>query len=584
MITPTESTALDRSGHADLDPDQGRQAKLAYTQPMQARPALIDSRPQVATRLKTLGQAGGSSLRRARLLVLLDGAAATAFAAALACAIDALASGRGFGVVVAWLALLIAASVARGLMAKAAGEAGAKAAALVKTAARRDATAALMARAPGGSAGDATTALVEGVEALDGHVSRFLPARMAAAVTPVALIAVAAIASPIAAAILLGALLPFIIAMALAGTAAAAESRAQFQALERLSALFLDRVRALPVVLAFQAQDRITRDLARSADELAERTIRVLRVAFFSSGALEFFAALSVALVAVYCGFNLLRLLPFPVPEQLDLKRAFFVLALAPEVYAPMRRLAAAYHDRQAAEAATASLITLPRPAAKPAAQTFAAPPTIRFEGVTVRYPDSDAPALEAFDLDVPAGKITALLGPSGSGKSSLLNLLLDLAPLSGGAVLIDGCPLRELGALSGQIAWAGQSPLIIAGSIADNLALANRDASREAIEAAAVRVGLAGALVARSGGLDAVLNERGGGLSGGERRRLSLARALLKPAPILLLDEPTANLDAAAELALLDAITETARGRTTLIATHSQAVADLADHVVRLA
>lgn len=540
-------------------------------------------------RLKALAQAGATPLRHARVLVLLDGAAAAAFAAALACAIDALTSGHDFIVVAGWLALLVAACVARGLMAKAAGEAGARAAALVKTAARSDAVAALVARAPGGSVsnGDATTAVVEGVEALDGHVSRFLPARMAAVVTPLALIAVAAFASPIAAAILLGALLPFILAMALAGTAAAAESRAQFQALERLSALFLDRVRALPVVLAFQAEDRITRDLARSANELAERTIRVLRVAFFSSGALEFFAALSVALVAVYCGFNLLRLLPFPVPEQLDLKRAFFVLALAPEVYAPMRRLAAAYHDRQAAEAAeaaTASLIALPRPEPKSAAPVFAAPPMIRFEGVTIRYPDSDAPALEGFDLEVPAGKITAILGPSGSGKSSLLNLLLDLAPLTAGAVLIGGRPLSELGALSGQVAWAGQSPLIIAGSIADNLALAHRDASRAEIEAAAARVGLAGALAARSGGLDAVLNERGGGLSGGERRRLSLARALLKSAPILLLDEPTANLDTAAEADLLDALRETARGRTTLIATHSQAVADLADHVVRLA
>ena len=430
---------------------------------------------------------------------------------------------------------------------------------------------------------DAATAVVEGVEALDGHVSRFLPARFAATATPLALIAVAAIASPIAAAILLGAMVPFIVAMALAGTAAAAESRAQFTALERLSGLFLDRVRALPVVLALQAEGRVTRDLARSADELAGRTIRVLRVAFLSSGALEFFAALSVALVAVYCGFNLLRLLPFPVPEQLDLKRAFFVLALAPEVYLPMRRLAAAYHDRQSAEAATASLVALPRPEPRPLAPTLSAPPAIRFQGVTIRYPEADAPALQAFDLEVPAGQITAILGPSGSGKSSLLNLLLDLAPLTGGAVLIDGRPLSELGALSGQIAWAGQHPLIIPGSIADNIALARRDAPRAQIEAVAQRVGLAGALAMRAGGLDALLDERGGGLSGGERRRLSLARALLKPAPILLMDEPTANLDAEAELALLNAIREAARGRTTLIATHSQAVADLADQIVRL-
>jgi ATP-binding cassette subfamily C protein CydD len=295
----------------------------------------------------------------------------------------------------------------------------------------------------------------------------------------------------------------------------------------------------------------------------------VLRVAFISSAALEFFAALSVALVAVYCGFNLLRLLPFPVPETLDLKRAFFVLALAPEVYAPMRRLAAAYHDRQAAEAASASLATFETPAQKPAAALVAEAPTIRFEGVTVRYPDADAPALENFSLVAEAGTITALVGPSGAGKSSLLNLLLDLAPLTAGRIETEG-----------DIAWAGQSPLILPASIADNIALARRDASRAEIEAAARAVGL---ILDRPGGLDFVLDERGSGLSGGERRRLSLARALLKPAPILLLDEPTANLDTASEADLLTAIREAAKGRTTLIATHSEAVAALADQVVRL-
>ena len=550
---------------------------------MQARPAFLADLAQVAGRLKDLEKAGAPPMRRARLLVLLDGAAAALFAAALACAIDALAGRHGLAAAAPWLGLLILSGVARGLLTKLAGEAGARAAAAVKSAARADAAAALTARAPGAalSRGAATTAVVEGVEALDGHVSRFLPARFSATATPLVLIAVAALASPIAAAILLFALVPFILAMALAGTAAAAQSRAQFTALERLSGLFLDRVRALPVVLAFQAEGRVTRDLGRAADDLAERTIKVLRVAFFSSGALEFFAALSVALVAVYCGFNLLRLLPFPVPEQLDLKRAIFVLALAPEVYLPMRRLAAAYHDKQAAEAAALSLIALPAPTPRPAAQALTAPPAIAFERVAIRYPDTDAPALEGFDLSVPAGKITALLGPSGSGKSSLLNLLLDLAPLSGGAVRIDG---HELGDLTGQIAWAGQHPLIVAGSIADNIALAHRQATRAQIEAVAQRVGLAGALALRPGGLDALLDERGSGLSGGERRRLSLARALLKPAPILLMDEPTANLDAAAEAQLLTVLVEAARGRTTLIATHSAAVAGIADHVVRLA
>lgn len=540
--------------------------KPTYTQPMGARIVQIDHMSEAPKALlNRLDRSVNPAGQSARLFMALDGLAAIAFAAGLAFGIDAIAQQDPL---TPWLALMVTALAIRGVLANLTGVAGALAAAQAKAGVRADLARSIFG-GPRRPAGEATTALVEGVEALDGHVARFLPARFSAAVLPLVMIAVAAIASPICAGILLATLIPFIAAMVLAGTAAAAESRAQFLALERLSGLFLDRVRALPVVLAFQAEGTTTAALKRSASELAERTIRVLRVAFISSAALEFFAALSVALVAVYCGFNLLRLLPFPVPEALDLKRAFFVLALAPEVYAPMRRLAAAYHDRQAAEAASASLAAFEAPAPRTAPTPVATAPTIRFEGVTVRYPDADAPALENFSLVAEAGTITALVGPSGAGKSSLLNLLLDLAPLTAGRIEAEG-----------EIAWAGQSPLILPASIADNIALARRDASRAEIEAAAKAVGL---ILDRPGGLDFVLDERGSGLSGGERRRLSLARALLKPAPILLLDEPTANLDAASEAALLEAIREAARGRTTLIATHSEAVAALADQVVRL-
>lgn len=550
--------------------------KAAYTQPMGARIVQIGLSVDPKAWLDATSRQGGPAMGRARAFVLLDGVAAIGFAAGLAFGVDAIASGRGPLILSLCLLAIVVAGALRGVLARLAAEAGAQAAAQAKAGVRADLARSIFggARRP---AGQAATALVEGVEALDGHFARFLPARMAAAALPLVMIAVAAIASPISAAIMLGTLLPFIAAMILAGTAAAAESRAQFLALERLSGLFLDRVRALPVVLAFQAEGTTTAALRRSASELAERTIRVLRVAFISSAALEFFAALSVALVAVYCGFNLLRLLPFPVPETLDLKRAFFVLALAPEIYAPMRRLAAAYHDRQAAEAASASLATFEAPAPKPARTPMALAPMIRFEGVTVRYADADAPVLEDFDLGVLPGTITALVGPSGAGKSSLLNLLLDLAPLSAGCIFIDDTPYTEL---TTEIAWAGQSPLILPASIADNIALSRRDAPRTEIEAAARAVGL---ILDRPGGLDFMLDERGSGLSGGERRRLSLARALLKPAPILLLDEPTANLDAKAEADLLTAIRAAAKGRTTVIATHSEAVAALADQVIRL-
>jgi ATP-binding cassette subfamily C protein CydD len=531
--------------------------------------------------LKTIGLAGGRARRTAPLWLLADVPAAVAFAAGLALAIDALP--RGLAAAAPWLTLIAVAALARGLLARRAAEAGAKAAAGVKARARREAVAAILghgvARRTGG---EALSAVVEGVEALDGHIARFMPARLASALAPLLIIAAIAVATPVAAAILLLTLIPFGLVMALAGGAAAEESRRQFLALERLSSLFLDRVRALPVVLAFQAEGAVTRDLSLAAEDLARRTIRVLRVAFLSSGALEFFAALSVALVAVYCGFNLLRLLPFPVPEQLDLKRAFFALALAPEVYAPLRRLAAAYHDRQAAEAAAQTLAALPVPSPPPPTVTFDAAPALRFQAVTVAYGADETPVFEGFDLDIASGEVVALLGPSGSGKTTLLNLLLGLAPLSGGEVLVGDQRLSHLGSIAAAVAWAGQSPLVLPGTLADNLALAWPAASRDQLEQVARIVGLTQVLDGR-GGLDARLDERGAGLSGGERRRLSLARAMLKPAAILLLDEPTADLDAASELALLPVIRQAAHGRTTLIATHSEALAALADRVVRL-
>ncbi|WP_426014271.1 thiol reductant ABC exporter subunit CydD [Caulobacter sp. DWR2-3-1b2] len=531
--------------------------------------------------LKAIGSAGGRAGKTAPLWLLADVPAAIAFAGGLALGIDALP--RGLPAAAPWLVLIAVAALARGLLARRGARSGAEAAAGVKAAARHQAVAAILGHgAARRTGGEALSAVVEGVEALDGHVSRFVPARLASAVAPLLIIAAVAVASPVAAGVLLFTLVPFGLVMALAGGAAGEESRRQFLALERLSSLFLDRVRALPVVLAFQAEGAVTRDLSRAAEDLAARTIRVLRVAFLSSGALEFFAALSVALVAVYCGFNLLRLLPFPAPEQLDLKRAFFALALAPEVYAPLRRLAAAYHDRQAAEAAALTLAALPAPTPSPPVMVFDAPPAIRFQSVTVTYAAGETPVFDSFDLAIAPGEVVALLGPSGSGKTTLLNLLLGLAPLSSGEVLIGDQRLSHLGSIASAVAWAGQSPVVLPGTLADNLALAHPGARRDELEVAARAVGLTQVLDGR-GGLDARLDERGAGLSGGERRRLSLARAMLKPAGILLLDEPTADLDAASEQSLLPIIAQAARGRTTLIATHSEALAALASRVVRL-
>lgn len=518
--------------------------------------------------LRAAGRVARRDGRAAAGLIVLDVVPAAAFALGLTLALTAYPD--GMAAMAPGLVLALAALVLRGLLARAALSAGGRAARAVKAGVRDRVLAGLFAGRT-----SPLSAAVEGVEALDGHYARFEPVRTAAVVSPLLLIALAALASPVTAGILLFTLIPFALGMALAGTAAAGESRRQFAALSDLSGLFLDRVRALPAVLAFQAEARTADEVAHASQALQKRTGRVLRIAFLSSAVLEFFSALSVALAAVYCGFNLLRLLPFPVPETLDLGRAFFVLALAPEVYAPLRRLAAAYHDRQAAEAAAPALAAAEaEPGASSASPSPTREPSIRFEAVTIRYGEA-APVLVGFTLEARPGQTVALTGPSGSGKSSLLHALLGLAPMSEGRILIDGRPLAGDG-LAGSVGWAGQLPVIVPGTVLDNIALARPDAAVSEIVAAAEAAGL-------SADLNRILDERGGGLSGGERRRLGLARAFLKDAPVLLLDEPTANLDREAEAAMIEVIRRAARGRTTLIATHSAAVAALADRVVRL-
>ncbi len=511
----------------------------------------------------------------AAALTVLDILPAAGFAAGLAMAVAT--ASTSLASAVPWLVLAAVSLAIRGGLVQLAATAAARAAVAIKGAVRRQVAADLFSGRR--NATGARAAAVEGVDALDGYFARFAPARTAAAVSPLVAIALVALASPVSAIILLFTLIPFAAGMALAGMAAADESRRQFEAMARLSDLFVDRIRALPAILVFQGEGGAAATVAVASRDLAGRTSRVLRVAFLSSAVLEFFSALSVALVAVYCGFNLLRLLPFPAPEQLDLGRAFFALALAPEVYAPMRRLAAAYHDRQAAEAAAPDLVAAPaRQAGVPGGGLrpgLAPPPGVRFENVTINY-GAGAPAVAAFNLEIRPGQLVVLAGSSGAGKSSLLHLLLGLAPLSAGEVSVAGERLSEAGDFVGRIAWASQAPVVIPGTLRENIRLADQAAPARRIDQAARQAGFLT-------DLDRPLDERGGGLSGGERRRLGLARAFLKDAPLLLLDEPTANLDPEAEQAMIGLIRRAAEGRTTLIATHSAAVMAMADRVVTL-
>ncbi len=529
-----------------------------------------------------------SAARAAAWLLVADGAVGLAFAASLACLIGRLAAtGRpALRLAAASAALLLV----RGLLAEAAISQGARAAARARHRVRANLARALLRRPSDRPVGEIATLVCDTVEALHAYVARYRPARFAAGVVPMLVGLGVALASPISAAILFATLIPFTALMILAGGAAAEQSHRQLTALSRLSGLFADRLRQLPTILAFNAEAREAETLAAAADELRRRTMGVLRIAFISTGGLEFFAALSVALVAVYAGFTLLHLLPFAHRARLDLRRAVFVLAAAPEFYAPLRRLAAAYHDQQAAETAADRLMPILETEAAAAATSLppprlAAPPSLGLHQLCLHHPGAPSPAVRDVSLFVPAGKIGVLLGPSGSGKSTILHALLGLVPLSGGAITINGTDLAAIGSLAGAVGWLGQTTLLVPGTLAENLALAlpARTADAASLRAAAEAAGLGPLLARRPDGLNTRLDERGSGLSGGERRRIGLARAWLAGAPLLLLDEPSAHLDAASEQALVATLRAAAGPRTLLIATHSPALAAIADVVLRL-
>jgi ATP-binding cassette subfamily C protein CydD len=418
----------------------------------------------------------------------------------------------------------------------------------------------------GRMAGEDTARAVDTIEATEGFTARYLPLRQAAAVGPLIVAGLVALASPIAAAILLATLIPFVIGMVLAGTAAGAAADKQLGAIGQLNGLFLDRLRALPEIRSFGAEGRIARQLAAASDEVSQRTLALFRIAFISGGVLEFFASLSLALVAVYCGFNLLGTLPIDVPEKLGLFAAFFALAMAPDFYLPMRRLAAAYHDKQTGEAAQTALAEdLPQAPPQPPPAAFAG---LHINAACIHY--ARGPSLGPFTLHLPATGLFALVGPSGCGKSSLLAAVAGLTPLSEGALVWQaGAPAPA--------AWAGQRPLVLAGTLAQNIALGRPDAPHADIEAAAHAAGLARLLAART--LEGPLDAEGSGLSGGERRRLGLARALASARPLLLLDEPTADLDRETADAIIATIAALAQTRAILVATHDARLAAAAHH-----
>ncbi|MFF7648754.1 thiol reductant ABC exporter subunit CydD [Streptomyces sp. NPDC007983] len=429
--------------------------------------------------------------------------------------------------------------------------------------------------------GELTTLATRGIDALDDYFARYLPQLGLAVVVPAAVLARIVTADWVSAVVIVATLPLIPLFMVLIGWATQSRMDRQWRLLSRLSGHFLDVVAGLPTLKVFGRAKAQAAAIRSITADYRRATLKTLRLAFLSSFALELLSTLSVALVAVGIGMRL-------VHGELDLYTGLMVLVLAPEAYLPLRQVGAQYHAAAeglaAADEAFAVLEREPAAAGTlPASDARGAALTV--DGLTVRHPGRAAASLAPVSFEVRPGETVAITGPSGAGKTTLLNAVLGFAEPSGGRVLAGGRDLASLDPESWrrQIAWVPQRPYLFAGTIAENVRLARPDADDAAVRDALRQADALGFVSALPEGAGTRLGEMGAGLSAGQRQRIALARAFLADRPVLLLDEPTANLDGATEAAVVDAVRRLAEGRTVLLVVHRPALLPLADRVIAL-
>jgi ATP-binding cassette subfamily C protein CydCD len=445
----------------------------------------------------------------------------------------------------------------------------------------------------GHGSGEVVALSTRGLDSLDAYFGKYLPQAVLAIIVPLVVIASMATADLVATltVVLTLPLIPFF--MALIGSATVRHRKRRWEALARLSGHFLDVVAGLPTLRVFGRSEAQLGRLEKVTDDYRRESMATLRVAFLSAFALELAATLSVALVAVGVGLRL-------VDGQLDLRTGLFVLILAPEAYLPLRQLGASFHASEEGMAAAGRVFSnlengggggIERGGSAPIGLLPAPMPEmrsaeIRVDGLTVRQPGRALDAPFEASLVVRPGEIVAIAGPSGVGKSTLIDVLLGLRHADAGNVSLacsDGWTVSvgdlDLEAWHRHVAWVPQHPYCFPGTVAENVRLAAPDSTGAAVCAALAAVGLAEL------DPDAALGESGSGLSSGQRRRLGVARALLRDSDFLILDEPTAGLDAASEATVLAAVRAAAseRKRAVLLVAHRPAALAIADRVVTI-
>jgi len=430
--------------------------------------------------------------------------------------------------------------------------------------------------------GELIATLVQAIEALEAFFGQYLPQLILAITLPLILLMTVFPLDLITALVFLvtAPLIPLF--MSLIGRMAETVTRRQWQALQRMSDFILDTLQGLTSLKAMgRTEERGTR-LFKATDAYYRTTLDVLRITFLSALVMELLSTLSTALVAVEIGLRVLY-------GKLDFQAAFFILLIAPDFYLPLRMLSQRFHAAIGGITASQKIFailetipprSLPQPANSP--QSFAigssrpvhrlsAPQRIRFEDVTFQYPNRQEPALAGITFELQAGQKIALVGPSGAGKTTLAYLMLGLLQPTQGRILIDGIPREEISPEIWQqwVAWVPQKPYLFNNTVAWNVALGFPEAPSDLIRRACRDAHLEDALERWPHGLETPTGERGLRLSGGEAQRLALARAFVKDAPIIVMDEPTAYLDPILEIQLEQSINRLLAGRSALIIAH---------------
>ena len=522
----------------------------------------------------------------------------------LAHALATAARGTGAGALRPTLILLLVVVAARALAAGGGEAVALRAAAKVKSQLRARLTAHTLRLGPawlgGQRAGEIAALATKGLDALDPYFARYLPQLVLAVAVPVAVLARVAAADPISA-VVIAVTLPLIPVFAvLVGLHTKARTQRQWRLLATLGGHFLDVVEGLPTLKLFGRARAQVQVIEEVSEAHRKATMGTLRVAFLSALVLELAAALATALVAVEVGLRLLA-------GHLGYETALLVLLLTPEAYLPLRAVGAQFHASM--EGATAAARACDILDTAPTGEATVRPPlrpgrpvqadlracTIQLNEACVAYPGRDELALAGVSLEIAPGERITVTGASGAGKSTLLALLLRFAEPAAGTIEAGGIPLAQLdlAAWRAQIAWVPQRPHLFAGTVADNIALGQPGASQQAIEDAATLAGAAEFIAALPRGYATPLGDRAARLSAGQRQRIALARAFIRDAPLLLLDEPAAHLDAITAAGIFAAIEAlpgyraspdpAAPPKTVILVSHGQGWADPAGRTIVL-